>query len=434
MAVFAAIAKRNACAAMAETRGGVVPHDTRTRPKPRSKFYVRAWWSAKKPLPCAQSRVFFGRWHEVKQQVMLPCKPRYKGFDSLEEAAKHEHFQHMLPFEADDTVRAMPGAAAWTTSLSPEEATLAVEARSDNHTCARVGMPTRTTDAYSAVSTTALRATPTKRRRVLLASGEAVSATVSSGTTASPQSRWRLDLPLEPVFHTAALAYDVPSQLHIATDGSVLDMNDGSPDACGGVGVAWQWGTLEATRGSFQKPMPWNNGGQWLGAPHTNISTEWMAVIEAMTLVALKFHSRTDAAACDVRGQVHLRFYIDCKAVLQWLQRFAASLPLATAPTLTPTTESNWVLKSRASMLLATHLHPWFASVTFHWVRAHRSDRAILDVKDANERLAAQLNREADQAAKTAATLYRLTFGCGRNHSRAGGVEATTVTSSAKMG
>lgn len=434
MASFVALATANARNALRATRGGgggATGAGGRGRfyarggggggakgAGSRAKFYAWGWRDLHHPLPCAKGRIVFGLWHEVKHLMLLPCRPRFRKFASIAEAAQHEDFRHMVPFEADATVRGMPGAAEWTKPLSSREERFEQQAPQVAATHLRAtasatprgqGGDHHHHDARSVSSTQTCPPAVRKRRRLVSSAGapprELVPVHDPHATT-----RWRLDRPLEPVAASGrdGRLGDVPTTLHVATDGSVLDMN-GAREACGGIGVAWQWGELEATQGTFQKPMPWNNDGHLLGTAHTNISAEWAAVGEAMTMVALKLSQTSATAGSDVRRHLHVRFYIDCRAVLNWLQAFAARLPLPEAPSLVPRHETNWVLKSRASMLLATHLQPNLASVSFHWVRAHQSHKAILAL-GGDARLAAQLNSAADQAAKTAASLYRNTF------------------------
>lgn len=404
MAAFVALATQNARSAMAQAAPAPAPASSSTiatrnpwragsgggdRRGGGRKFYVRGWWSESRQLPCAKGRIFYGFWHELKSQIQLPCKPRYKGFRSIREAAMFDGFTFMVPFEADDAVRAMPGAAEFTKPLSMAEKELKPPVFGGSE------------DARDTASLTRVVPPSARKRQRLNLRGD------DSFSTCAP--RWRLDFPLEAVWSRGLPVDDVPDTLLIATDGSVLGMN-GEPGACGGIGIAWQWGDNCETQGSFQKPMPWNNGGHLLGTRHTNISAEWKAIIEAMNLVAFKFHDSRSGDGRDLRKGIHLHFFIDCKAVLTWLQAFEKKLPLAGPPTLVSPTQTNWALKSRASMMLQSILHPHFASVSFHWVKAHRSDKAILSLQGI-DKIAAELNRAADQSAKTAATLYHSTFG-----------------------
>ena len=423
MDAFVALATQNARNAVAEqstrrTEGKVEYSATTStsfpayqNQKSREKFYVRSWWRKGQPLPCAKSRIFYGVWSELKSQIMLPCKPRYKGFRSIQEAAEHDHFKRMLPFEADETIRAMAGADKWTVPLSSEEkgenvVTHHFVSTPSSHVLPPSAINVVLSDAAS-VDSTAVVVPPSvrKRQRISLGGGFRDRSSFEDETS----NRWRLDLPLESLQVPGGTIDDVPRTLFIATDGSALDMN-GAFNACGGMGIAWQWGTKSYTLGSWQKPMPWNNGGatdperNMLGLKHTNIAAEWRALVEAMSLVLFKFHSTMSA-----REHFHLRFFIDCKAVLTWINKFAATLPLPYEAKPVAVTETNFPYKSQASLLLAKHLAPNFASVTFHWVKAHRNDKMISKLTGA-EKIAAILNRAADQAAHTAANMYRTTF------------------------
>ncbi len=247
-------------------------------------------------------------------------------------------------------------------------------------------------------------AAPTsKRRRTDSATECSRGGGAAAAATAVP-SPWsdlsRSDTALRASALAAALGKG-PHALHVATDGSVLDLN-GAPHASGGAGIAWQWDDDPTTRGSAEVSLPWNHRGTCLLPPHTNISAEWYALRAACEMVLRKTR-RVDGST--VRSHIALHVYIDCKAVLTWLQNRLNTRNRTRKEPTQLAVESNWASKAMVLGLMETTIVPSFASVTLHWVKAHRT-AAARAAMTAQERLATELNERADAHAKHAAQAY----------------------------
>ena len=334
----------------------------------------------------------------------MPLRVRYKGFNSIEEAASHTDFKHMVPFEADEDVRAMPGGVEFTRPP-------AAPAAPTDSGATKKRLRTTSTPPPPPLLASSDAVTVDKKKKKKQKKRQATGTGAGAGAGAVPLATHWGDLadfksPIVPsqLQQLQQLQQTEPEpeptsavELHVATDGSVLGDN-GAPGACGGIGFAWQWGDDVASRGSCWEPLHWNHRGTFMIPPHTNVSAEWQALSRAMTAVLLKTRH------VGVRRRIQLHVYIDCSAVVSWLNK---ALPLATQePHTVDTAETNWVLKSQTLALIKTVMMPEFAGVELHWVRAHRSAKQVGAIGSAQERYAAELNNMADAAAKEAASAF----------------------------
>ena len=300
----------------------------------------------------------------------------------MQEAAENPMTKHMVPFEASAEVRAMDQTKSFTKKPKKSVLFSAKNLKSTN----KLGFkPTsRTAAGYSP----ALKRPRTSRSH----HAEDISPSVTPRIESSAWSLSHAFVPLPAIHRTV--------DLHLATDGSVLGEN-GRVDACGGIGFAWQWGDDVTTRGHGWECMPWNAGGTFYCPQHTNIRAEWYAVWIALQKLMTKASHRPDDLA-----HVHLHMYIDCNAVLHFLQK-RLDMTRSKKPVLVEQSETNPDLKTFALEYLRLVVKPKVHSVTLHKVDAHVSKRSMVAMNNNPEKKrATELNEMADVASKKAARAF----------------------------